>query len=145
MGSNKISTIDLEEPVVEALNTIDTVADQITDMTAAVNEIKSTLDTVNANIMKIPTSFGGGYCIGANITAPTGGSAGTSKSVSYDYPVFIKPNSSDTLYINGVAVSTVDDLAMVGPIAAGASIKFTRNSAYSSGGNVGRIWKAELS
>ena len=43
MGSSKISTIDLEEPVVQALNTIDTVADQITTVDGNVN-------TINTNV-----------------------------------------------------------------------------------------------
>ena len=56
MGSSKITTKDLSDPVVEAVNTIDTVADQITTVDSNVNSIKSTvegnsgkLDTINTN------------------------------------------------------------------------------------------------
>lgn len=69
MGSNKISTIDLEEPVVEALNTIDTVADQVSTVDSNVNSIKSTVEdtsikmndmgdslaTVNTNVNNLNT------------------------------------------------------------------------------------------
>lgn len=62
MGSSKITTKDLSEPVVEALNTIDTVADQITTVDTNVNSIKSTvegnsnkLDTINTNATNINT------------------------------------------------------------------------------------------
>ena len=80
MGSNKISTIDLEEPVVSALNTIDTVADQITSLTtdtsdikavvdgnstklntigAAVDETKAAVNTVNTNVDSVKTDVAG--------------------------------------------------------------------------------------
>lgn len=53
MGSNKISTIDLEEPVVETLNTIDTVADQVTVVSGNTNTILTTVQDNNAKISAI--------------------------------------------------------------------------------------------
>ena len=57
MGSNKISTIDLEEPVLVALNTIDTVADQITAVDANVDSIKTTVEDNNAKINTVNTGI----------------------------------------------------------------------------------------
>lgn len=48
MASSKITTKDLSEPVVDALNTIDTVADQITVVDGNVSSIKSTVES-NSN------------------------------------------------------------------------------------------------
>ena len=62
MASSKITTVDLEEPIVEALNTIDTVADQVSVVDNNVNSIKSTvesnanvLDTINTNTTNVNT------------------------------------------------------------------------------------------
>ena len=57
MGSNKISTIDLEEPVVVALNTIDSVADQITTVDSNVDSIKTTVEDNNSKINTVNTGI----------------------------------------------------------------------------------------
>lgn len=64
MGSSKITTKDLSEPVVEALNTIDTVADQVSVVDSNVNSIKSTvegnsskLDTIGTNVSDNKTTL----------------------------------------------------------------------------------------
>ena len=57
MASSKITTIDLEEPVVEALNTIDTVADQITEMNGEVDSIKTTVEDNATGISNLNTQL----------------------------------------------------------------------------------------
>lgn len=51
MGSSKISTLDLEEPVVEVLNTIDTVADQLTVVDTNIDTILTRLTDTRAGYL----------------------------------------------------------------------------------------------
>ena len=68
MGSSKISTIDLEEPVIAALNTIDTVADQITAVDSNVSSIKTTVEANGTAIDNVKSVVDGNKALLENGT-----------------------------------------------------------------------------
>ena len=56
MASSKINTFDLEDPVVEALNTIDTVADSIGVIDGKITTIDSNVDKIYDNIIEVTSN-----------------------------------------------------------------------------------------
>ena len=113
MASSKITTKDLSEPVVDALNTIDTVADQITVVDGNVSSIKSTvegnsnkLDTIQNNLSVLSNQSTIPFVKNINIVSPKTSTytANTSNSLLFSAsgPVKIRLSNSELSgYIGG--------------------------------------------